>query len=44
MNQDQRLQSQESINLLNYKNVEKRQIGKNFNKKLTKQLFLILYE
>lgn len=44
MNQDQRLQSQESINLLNYKNVEKRQIDKNFNKKLTKQLFLILYE
>lgn len=44
MNQDQRLQSQESINLLNYKKVEKRQIDKNFNKKLTKQLFLILYE
>lgn len=33
MNQDQRLQSQESINLLNYKNVEKRQIDKKINKK-----------
>lgn len=44
MNQDRRLQSQESIKLLNYKNAEKRQIGKKINKKLTKQLFLILYE